>query len=111
MVFEACAGTSSNEPAILIKRGWLGSGKPEELTRSREARATGSEIFPRKKWPKALGSQIKSYTPPPLLQHQGMKGSIECVHLLKQAQVKSAHQDGGLALHYGMLIIITSNGN
>ena len=54
---------SSNEPAILIKQGWLGSGEPEELTGSREAWAAGSEIFPRKKWPKALRSQINSYTP------------------------------------------------
>lgn len=45
------------------------------------------------------------------LQQQGMKVSVECVHLLRQVQVKYTRQDGGLALHYSALIIVTSNGN
>lgn len=30
-----------------------------------------------------------------LLQHQGRKVSIECVHLLREARVKHTHQDSG----------------
>ena len=100
---------SSNEPAVLIKRGRLGSGEPEELTGSRKAPAAGSQIFPGRRSPSLWGPRL-THTPPPLLQHQGMKVSIEFVHLLKQAQVKSTRQDGGLALHYSVLII-TSNSN
>ena len=100
---------SSNEPAVLIKRGRLGSGEPEELTGSRKAPAAGSQLFPGRSGPSLWGPRL-ARTPPPLLQHQGKKVSIEFVHL-KQAQVKSTRQDGGLVLHYSVLIIITSNGN
>lgn len=46
-----------------------------------------------------------------LLQQQDTEVSIECVHLLRQVQVKSTRQAVGLAFNYGALIIVTSNGN